>query len=120
MKLPAVAGALALLLAPQQAASRKLPLRSFAGPCLAWIIDREDPSWDPGRWNASGSGAFGLPQALPYSKMPKPAWPRYIGKRYVGGREDGYAQIRWMRGYARGRYGSECGAVAFWRSHGWY
>lgn len=91
-----------------------MTLRAYAGPCLAAIIDVEDPTWDSGRWNAHGSGAFGLGQAKPYTKMPKAAWP----KRY-GGREDPFAQIRWMRVYV-GRWGGCWGALAHERAHGWY
>jgi hypothetical protein len=89
-------------------ASSTSSLRAYAGDCLAAIIDKEDPSWDPQRWNTAGSGAYGLPQALPGSKMASagPDWqtnPR--------------TQIDWMRSYARQRYGSECGALAWWNAH---
>lgn len=89
-------------------------LRAFAGPCLAGVIDIEDPSWDPGRWNTSGSGAFGLGQARPYTKMPRAAWPRSRG-----GQENPWVQIRWMRGYVA-RWGGACGALAQDRAHHWY
>jgi hypothetical protein len=38
-------------------------VRAFAG-CLAPLIDREDPSWDPTKYNTGGSGAYGLPQGV--------------------------------------------------------
>jgi hypothetical protein len=91
------------------------PLRSLVDACTAAIVDREDPSWDPGRWNSAGSGAFGLPQALPFSKMPRAAWPKS-----KGGREDPVAQLRWMVGYEIGRYGSPCAAWAHWQRNGSY
>ncbi len=86
-------------------------LRAFAGPCLAWIIDREDPSWSPTQWNTAGSGAYGLPQALPGYKMASAG---------ADWRTNPYTQIRWMRGYVVGRYGSCEAAKAYWLAHGSY
>jgi hypothetical protein len=78
---------------------------SFAA--LAWIIDRETGgTWDPGVVNRS-SGACGLPQALPCSKLP-------------GFPHDAAAQLEWMAGYIDERYGGPWAAQAFWRAHGWY
>lgn len=82
-------------------------IRKFAGPCLSWIIDREDFSWNPQRWNTAGSGAYGLPQALPGSKMAS------AGRDW---RTNPFTQIRWMRGYVK-RYGGECAARNFWVYH---
>lgn len=81
--------------------------RAYAGPCLAAIIDREDPSWSPTQWNTTGSGAYGLPQALPDSKMAS-AGPHWA--------TDPYTQIRWAHGYAVERYGSDCAAWAHWQA----
>jgi hypothetical protein len=84
--------------------------------CLDELIDRETAgTWDPGIWNSQGSGAFGLPQALPYTKLPKAGWPKEFG-----GQEDPHAQIGWMRGYVNGRYGGSCSALAFHDRNGWY
>lgn len=55
------------------------------------------------------SGAFGIPQALPASKM---------GAAAVGG--DPAAQIRWGLRYIKGRYGSPSAAWAHETSAGWY
>lgn len=86
-------------------------LRTYAGDCLAAIIDRENPGWDPLRWNTGGSGAYGLPQALPAEKMASAG---------ADWRTNPYTQLRWLRSYARARYGSECGALAWWNAHGSY
>lgn len=89
----------------------RLTPRQYAGRCLARIIDREDPSWNPRQWNTSGSGAYGLPQALPGYKMAT------AGRDW---RTNPFTQIKWMRRYARGRYGSECAALQHSLSYGWY
>jgi len=44
-----------------------------------------------------GSGAYGIPQALPYTKMPKAAWPPA-----AGGSANPTAQIMWMVQYILG------------------
>ena len=60
--------------------------------------------------NAS-SGAYGIPQALPGSKM----------AAYGGDWETNpVTQIRWMAGYVTGRYGGWSQALEFWYNHGWY
>ena len=60
--------------------------------------------------NAS-SGAYGIPQALPGSKM----------AAYGADWETNpVTQIRWMSGYVTGRYGGWKQAIDFWYSHGWY
>lgn len=55
-----------------------------------------------------GSDAYGIPQALPGSKMGR------------GWRHDGYVQIRWGLRYIEGRYGSPCVALNAKHSKGWY
>lgn len=81
--------------------------RTYAGECLAAIIDREDPGWSPTRWNTQGSGAYGLPQALPGSKMAS------AGADWA---TNPYTQIRWAHSYATTRYGSDCSAWAHWQA----
>jgi hypothetical protein len=51
------------------------------------------------------SGACGIPQALPCSKL---------------GTSNPVEQIRWMQNYIVRRYGSWAGAVAFWNANHWY
>lgn len=69
-----------------------------------------ESGWDEHARNKS-SGAFGIPQALPASKM---------GRAAVGG--DAGAQIRWGLGYIRDRYGSPAQALSAWQSRDphWY
>ena len=59
--------------------------------------------------NAS-SGAYGIPQALPGSKMASAG---------ADWETNPVTQIRWMAGYVS-RYGGWQGAVNFWYAHGWY
>lgn len=73
-----------------------------------------ESSWNPKAENPS-SGAYGIPQALPYTKMPQAAWP----ERY-GGTSDAYTQIQWGLSYIKGRYGSPVMAWAFWQRNRWY
>jgi resuscitation-promoting factor RpfB len=64
--------------------------------------------------NAS-SGAYGIPQALPYTKMPKAAWPES-----AGGSSDASAQIMWGLTYIKGRYGNPQIAWAHETANSWY
>jgi hypothetical protein len=82
---------------------------------LETLWDHES-NWNPTARNPS-SGAYGIPQALPYTKMPKAAWPNG-----VGGRADAATQIKWGIGYIKGRYGKPSSAWAIWqrRSPHWY
>lgn len=70
-----------------------------------YIVSRES-SWNPNATNSS-SGACGLVQALPCSKVP--------GNGY-----DPVDNLRWASGYAVGRYGSWAAAVDFWASNHWW
>lgn len=74
--------------------------------CIYGIFQRES-GWNHLARNRS-SGAYGIPQALPGSKM-GPGWE-----------SDPAVQIRWGIGYMVGRYGSPCGAEAFWQVNHWY
>jgi hypothetical protein len=66
-------------------------------------------------WNVyasnSSSGAYGIPQALPGSKMASagPDWETNAA-----------TQITWGLGYITGRYGDPCGAWSHSESSGWY
>ncbi|WP_315967777.1 lytic transglycosylase domain-containing protein [Planotetraspora sp. A-T 1434] len=77
--------------------------------CLDSLWTRES-NWDHRAYN-QGSGAYGIPQALPGSKM-----------GYVAGdwRFNPQTQIRWGLRYIKGRYGSPCGAWGHFQSHNWY
>jgi len=59
---------------------------------------------------ANPSGAYGIPQALPGSKMASAG---------ADWETNPVTQIRWMAGYVS-RYGGWQGALNFWYAHGWY
>lgn len=70
-----------------------------------YIVQRES-SWNPNATNKR-SGACGLVQALPCSKVP--------GNGY-----NPVDNLRWANGYAKSRYGSWANAYDFWtRKHWW-
>jgi hypothetical protein len=66
-------------------------------------------------WNASAnnpsSGAYGIPQSLPGSKMAS------AGADWA---TNPATQIKWGLGYIEDRYGAPCGAWAHSVSHNWY
>ena len=70
-----------------------------------YIVSHES-GWNPNATNAS-SGACGLVQALPCSKVP-------------GGGYNPVANLQWANGYAVGRYGSWANAHAFWVANNWW
>jgi hypothetical protein len=78
--------------------------------CLENIIAYEDPSWDPHATNPR-SGAYGLPQAWPGSKLASAG---------AGWRDNRVVQIAWMVDYVDHRYGSACNAWAYKNAHGSY
>ncbi len=77
--------------------------------CAANIITRES-GWNVRATNRS-SGAYGLAQALPATKMATagPGW-----------RDDPTTQLLWMRSYVNTRYRGACAAWTFWQHHSWY
>lgn len=62
-----------------------------------------------------GSHAYGIPQALPWTKMPQAAWPPR-----AGGKADPTTQIQWGLSYIKGRYGSPSAAWAHEQADNWY
>jgi Transglycosylase SLT domain len=77
--------------------------------CLSYIIARES-GWNP-QATSSASGAYGLFQALPGSKMASAG---------ADWRTNPATQTRWGVSYMKSRYGSPCGAWRFWQAHSWY
>lgn len=77
--------------------------------CLVKLWNRES-NWRVSAMNKS-SGAYGIPQSLPASKMATE------GPDYLTNPE---TQIRWGVKYIKGRYGSPCGALAHSDKLGWY
>lgn len=78
-------------------------------PCLDKLWKRES-GWNYKATN-TGSGAYGIPQALPGSKMASIAsdW-----------KTNPATQIKWGLGYIEGRYDTPCGAWNHSESVGWY
>lgn len=77
--------------------------------CLDALWTRES-GWNYQAYNAS-SGATGIPQALPGSKMAS------AGSDW---QTNATTQIKWGLGYIDGRYGSPCAAWGHSESVGWY
>ena len=73
-----------------------------------WIIQRESNC----RYNATNksSGAYGIPQSLPGTKMAS------AGSDW---QTNPVTQIKWMHKYVN-RYGGWLGAIEFWKKHHWY
>lgn len=82
-------------------------------PCLNRLWTGENRAWNHRQPNLAGSGAYGIPQALPASKMATAG---------ADWRTNPATQIRWGLGYIAGRYGTPCGALGAWlsRSPHWY
>ncbi|MEZ0579615.1 lytic transglycosylase domain-containing protein [Nocardioides sp. MH1] len=77
--------------------------------CLDLLWTRES-NWNPLAHNAS-SGAHGIPQSLPGSKMAS-AGPDWYSNPVT--------QITWGLGYIQDRYGSPCSAWGHSQGTGWY
>ena len=103
---------------------KEIPTVAVTGSCADWVraagvaeadvaaavdlINHESGC----RVNATNaySGAYGIPQALPGSKMASAG---------ADWQTNPVTQIKWMAGYVS-RYGGWQGALAFWYAHGWY
>ncbi|MFE6763136.1 transglycosylase SLT domain-containing protein [Streptomyces sp. NPDC057689] len=77
--------------------------------CFSNIVNHES-SWNY-RASNPGSGAYGLVQALPGSKMAS------AGADWM---TNPATQIKWGLSYMNGRYKSPCGAWSFWQANHWY
>jgi outer membrane biosynthesis protein TonB len=77
--------------------------------CLQKLWTKES-DWKTTATNAS-SGAYGVVQSLPASKMAS------AGADY---RTNYRTQINWGLNYVKERYGSPCGALNFHYAHNWY
>jgi len=78
-------------------------------PCLQQIWLKES-GWNPKAKNP-GSGAYGIPQASPASKM------SVYGSDYL---TNPATQIKWGLSYIKSRYSTPCGAWGFWQAHNYY
>jgi hypothetical protein len=75
-----------------------------------------DPMWTrESNWRTTAdnpsSHSYGIPQALPASKMAT------FGADY---RTNPATQIKWGLSYIKSRYGTPCQAWTFWQAHNWY
>lgn len=77
--------------------------------CLVALWSKES-GWRVNAYNAS-SGAYGIPQALPGSKMATAG---------ADWETNAATQIEWGLGYIQGRYDTPCGAWAHSQDVGWY
>ena len=77
--------------------------------CLDSLWTKES-GWNPGATNRS-SGAYGIPQSLPASKMAS------AGADY---RTNPATQIKWGLQYIKDSYGSPCSAWAHSQAVNWY
>jgi hypothetical protein len=96
---------------PQQIAEAMLGSFGWSSSQVSCL----DPLWaHESGWSvtaANPDGAYGIPQALPGSKMASagPDW-----------QTDAATQIRWGLEYIQATYGSPCGAWAHEQATGWY
>jgi hypothetical protein len=96
---------------PQQIAEAMLGSFGWSSSQLSCL----DPLWaQESGWSVTAEnpdGAYGIPQALPGSKMASagPDW-----------QTDAATQIRWGLEYIQATYGSPCGAWAHEQATGWY
>ncbi len=72
----------------------------------AYKLVMRESSWNPNAINPS-SGACGLAQALPCSK---------IGKNW----DDPVVALKWQKQYVKQRYGGYRQAWKFWQQNHWY
>ncbi|GAA3195439.1 transglycosylase SLT domain-containing protein [Streptomyces ramulosus] len=91
----------------QAIARQMVPADQFQ--CFSNIVNHES-TWNYQATNAS-SGAYGLVQALPGSKMASAG---------ADWQTNPATQIKWGLNYMNSRYGSPCGAWSFWQANSWY
>ncbi|MFG1703908.1 lytic transglycosylase domain-containing protein [Nonomuraea sp. M3C6] len=77
--------------------------------CLERLWQKES-GWNERAMNRY-SGAYGIPQSLPGSKMASAG---------ADWQTNAATQIKWGLGYIKGRYGTPCGAWGHSQSSGWY
>lgn len=97
---------------PQTIAAALLPSFGFSSDQMSCLVPlwMGESGWRIDAENSS-SGAYGIPQSLPGSKMASVA---------ADWQTNAATQIKWGLGYIQERYGSPCGAWGFKQGHGWY
>ncbi|MFG2871529.1 transglycosylase SLT domain-containing protein [Streptomyces sp. NPDC048338] len=88
-------------------ARQMIPASQFQ--CFSNIVDHES-GWNYRATNPS-SGAYGLVQALPGTKMASAG---------ADWQTNPATQIKWGLNYMNSRYDSPCGAWSFWQANRWY
>jgi flagellar biosynthesis GTPase FlhF len=91
----------------QAMARQMVPAGQFQ--CFSNIVDHES-DWNYKAVNPS-SGAYGMFQALPGTKMSSAG---------ADWRTNPATQIKWGLNYMNDRYGSPCDAWSFWQANNWY
>jgi hypothetical protein len=93
-------------------ARRMMPAWGSGAQWAAWnALNMAESGWDRFARNVS-SGAYGIPQALPPTKLP------FAGQ--AAGGSSAAAQIGWQIGYIGGRYGSPAAAERHELAAHWY
>jgi hypothetical protein len=92
---------------PQEIAKQIVPASQYQA--FSKIVSHES-GWNHTATNSS-SGAYGLVQALPATKMAS------AGSDW---KTNPATQIKWGLNYMNERYGSPNAAWAFWQANGWY
>ena len=97
---------------PQQIAESMLGSYGWSSAQFSCLqpLWNEESGWNVYANNPT-SGAYGIPQALPGSKMASAG---------ADWQTDAATQIRWGLGYIRSTYGSPCAAWAHEQAYGWY
>lgn len=97
---------------PRTLAQALLPQFGFSSSQFSCLNDlwNSESGWNVHADNPTSS-AYGIPQALPGSKMASagPDWA-----------DNPETQIRWGLGYIRSSYGTPCSAWGFKQTHGYY
>ena len=92
----------------QAIAHKMIPDAARSNACSQTV--QHESGWNPSATNAS-SGAYGLVQALPGSKMASAG---------ADWKTNPATQIKWGLDYMNSRYGSPAKAWAFWQTNHWY
>ncbi|HET8561341.1 MAG TPA: lytic transglycosylase domain-containing protein [Marmoricola sp.] len=97
---------------PRTLAQALMPQYGFSTAEFSCLDDlwNSESGWNLHADNPT-SDAYGIPQALPGSKMASagPDWANNAA-----------TQIKWGLGYIRSSYGTPCAAWSFKQGHGWY
>ncbi|MDL4818975.1 aggregation-promoting factor C-terminal-like domain-containing protein [Actinomadura opuntiae] len=98
--------------AQNKAYGKKMNAAKGWGDCWSSLLTlwNHESGWNERAVNP-GSGAYGIPQALPGSKLAS------AGSDW---RTSSPTQIAWGLGYIKARYHDPCGAWSWWSAHHWY